>query len=202
MIRTLRSLGSAGLAGWIAVLTLPRSVPPRGSSLDAAGSAADAVAFGLRAVVALLAGYVAVVLVVATVGAVPRWTQRGLASLICRAAGLAVVAGTVVPTGTALPTTLTAAAGAPVLEPVERSARATPLPPESPTARPIEHVVASGESFWTIAADHVAADLGRTPSDPEVAGYWLDLIEANRAVLAHPDDPDLLYPGQVLRLPG
>jgi hypothetical protein len=195
VIRSLRALLLAGLAGTVAVVAVPRNLPPRGSTIDPAGSAGSAVAFGARVVVAGLAGYVAVVLVLATVARVPRWTQGGIAGLVCRAAGLTVVASSVLPTGVA------AAAEAPVLTPVEQP---VPDPAPLPRASPPEvatHTVAAGESFWSIAAGRVAVDLGRTPGDGEVAEYWLQLIEANRAVLAHPEDPDLLFPGQVLRLP-
>ena len=58
-----------------------------------------------------------------------------------------------------------------------------------------------GEHFWRIASDRVAAELGRAPSDREVVGYWLELIEANRDRLVDPDDPDLIHPGLVLVLP-
>jgi hypothetical protein len=63
------------------------------------------------------------------------------------------------------------------------------------------HVVVAGESLWTIAHDVVAEQLGRLPSDAEVAGYWLELIERQRPYLTHPDDPDLIFPGELVRLP-
>jgi nucleoid-associated protein YgaU len=34
-----------------------------------------------------------------------------------------------------------------------------------------------------------------------VAPYWRALLEVNRHVLADPDNPDLLFAGQVLSLP-
>jgi nucleoid-associated protein YgaU len=39
------------------------------------------------------------------------------------------------------------------------------------------------------------------PSDAEVDDYWTRLIAANRDRLAHGDDPDLVFPGQVFDLP-
>jgi nucleoid-associated protein YgaU len=39
------------------------------------------------------------------------------------------------------------------------------------------------------------------PRKRQVAAYWLVLIEANRDRLVVADNPDLLYPGQVLVLP-
>ena len=42
---------------------------------------------------------------------------------------------------------------------------------------------------------------GRVPSDAEVDDYWTRLIAVNRVRLAHGDDPDLVFPGQVFELP-
>jgi hypothetical protein len=63
------------------------------------------------------------------------------------------------------------------------------------------HVVVAGESLWTIAHDVVAVQLGRLPSDAEVAAYWLELIERQRPHLTYPDDPDLIFPGELVLLP-
>lgn len=64
-----------------------------------------------------------------------------------------------------------------------------------------EAVVQPGASFWTIAETAVAAARGREPSEREVADYWLRLIAANGDRLVIPGVPDLLYAGQVLRVP-
>jgi hypothetical protein len=83
--------------------------------------------------------------------------------------------------------------------------RATPgpeqLPPplviERESAAPHEHTVAPGEHFWSIA-ERTVAERG---SSVTVDDYWRLLVEVNRDRLADPDDPDLIYPGQVLVLP-
>jgi hypothetical protein len=62
-----------------------------------------------------------------------------------------------------------------------------------------EHVVASGDSFWSIAAQLTHDRLGRAPSDAEVLTLWEALVDANRDRLVVADDPDLLLPGQTLR---
>ncbi|MBT9255889.1 hypothetical protein KMZ32_10425 [Phycicoccus sp. MAQZ13P-2] len=56
-------------------------------------------------------------------------------------------------------------------------------------------VVHRGDSLWTLAAHH----LGPGATDAEVARAWPRWYAANRAVIGA--DPDLLLPGQVLRVP-
>ncbi len=60
---------------------------------------------------------------------------------------------------------------------------------------PLEVVVRRGDSLWSIAARH----LGPDASDAEIARAWPAWFEANRDVVG--DDPDLLRPGQLLRVP-
>jgi hypothetical protein len=72
---------------------------------------------------------------------------------------------------------------------------------EDPADPHAEHVVVAGESLWTIAHDVVTRELGRPPTDAEVARYWLELVEVQRPFLADPDDPDLIFPGERVRLP-
>ena len=57
------------------------------------------------------------------------------------------------------------------------------------------------DSFWSIAQQLVRIQLGRPPADDEVLEPWLALIDANRDRLDDPDNPDLLHPGLVLRIP-
>jgi hypothetical protein len=61
--------------------------------------------------------------------------------------------------------------------------------------------VAPGDHLWSIAERSVATSVGRAPTDDEVAPYWRALVAANHHVLADPDNPDLLFTGQVLSLP-
>ena len=61
--------------------------------------------------------------------------------------------------------------------------------------------VKPGECFWTIAESVLTRSWGREPSDAEIVPYWQRLIAANRATLAHPGDPDLIFPGQVFDVP-
>lgn len=72
------------------------------------------------------------------------------------------------------------------------------IPPES---RSDTYVVQGGDNLWSIAASHLAAETGTHPSGSEVTPYWRALIDANRDALPDPANPDLLFPGIVLRLP-
>jgi hypothetical protein len=56
-------------------------------------------------------------------------------------------------------------------------------------------VVRPGDSLWSLAA----AELGPTAGDAAVATRWPQWYAANRAVIG--PDPDLILPGQVLRIP-
>jgi hypothetical protein len=61
--------------------------------------------------------------------------------------------------------------------------------------------VRHGDHFWRVAELSLAAALGRAPTDRETDRYWRSLVTLNRARLADPRNPELLYVGQVLELP-
>jgi hypothetical protein len=95
-----------------------------------------------------------------------------------------------------------------VLLPDERPTTTTttgvpvPAPPAAP-AVPAEATttLAPGDHLWSVAARTLAAAWGRPPAEREVAPYWRLVVERNRAELPNPDDPDLVFPGEVVRLP-
>jgi hypothetical protein len=65
------------------------------------------------------------------------------------------------------------------------------------------HRVAEGDNLWTIARDHLARVTRRRASDlseREIARYWLDVVDANRAGLRS-GDPDVIFPGETVKLP-
>ena len=76
---------------------------------------------------------------------------------------------------------------------------ATPATPATPGATA---VVTVGEGFWHVAEAALGDQLGRAPTDAEVLPYWQALIDANLDQLPDPGNPDLLYAGTVLVLPG
>jgi hypothetical protein len=59
-------------------------------------------------------------------------------------------------------------------------------------------VAAPGDHLWSIAAATLRSAWGRGGSVTEVAGYWEQVVEANRAALP---DPDLLPVGTTVLLP-
>jgi hypothetical protein len=91
------------------------------------------------------------------------------------------------PTGTTTTTTTTTATTMPSRPATTKTARTW--------------TVAPGDHLWSIAERAVAAALGRPPAASEVVPYWQSLVDANRATLADPENPDLLFSGQVLTLP-
>jgi hypothetical protein len=83
---------------------------------------------------------------------------------------------------------------------------ATPAPEPAPNAiqamsDPDAWVVQPGESFWSIAAEHLADVNGRPVSEREIGSYWRQVIEVNRSRLVNPNDVDLLFTGQTIELP-
>ena len=59
----------------------------------------------------------------------------------------------------------------------------------------------AGESFWSVAAAVMDSRLGHTPTAAEIVPFWQTLIDANRAQLPRPSNPDLIYVGMVLTIP-
>lgn len=57
-------------------------------------------------------------------------------------------------------------------------------------------VVEKGDHLWKISARHV----GPGATDGEVGPYWRKVITVNTPHLRS-GDPDLIYPGEVVRLP-
>jgi nucleoid-associated protein YgaU len=81
-------------------------------------------------------------------------------------------------------------------------ARSTATVPDWPAGPDVTgaHVVVRGDCLWHIAAGRLLDELGRSPSNGEVAMAVQAWWSANADVIG--PDPDLLLPGQVLRPPG
>lgn len=76
-----------------------------------------------------------------------------------------------------------------------------PDDPPAPAPGPGSWTVRPGDHFWRVAEEVLTSALGRSPRDRETTAYWWQMVEANRSRLADPDDPDLLFPGQVIEVP-
>lgn len=122
-------------------------------------------------------------------GRVPRGggATRRIVLLAC---GAAVVAGA------ALPAHASGGDGAEVLVglPLPERAVAPTTAPTTPVPRTTgdAHVVREGDSLWSIALAHPAPGVG-------VDERWRAIWRHNREVVG--DDPDVIHPGQALRLP-
>lgn len=76
-------------------------------------------------------------------------------------------------------------------------------PASTPAVDPVsgEVVVEPGDSLWDISEDRLAIDLEREPADVETEPYWREVMAANQDRLVDPNNPSLIYSGQVLVLP-
>ena len=76
-------------------------------------------------------------------------------------------------------------------------------PPSAPADIPAVDgwTVRPGECFWSIAEDVLQRAWNRPPTDAEIVPYWRALIEANRARLGDPGNPDLIFPAQLFTVP-
>jgi hypothetical protein len=203
--------GARPLAVWLAVTvaavaagrTVPAAWRAAGGGAPAGGAVADAIVAGCATVLAVALGWLWLV-TSATVGQLLAGASPAGAGatrrLVLLACGAAVVAGTAVPAqaetgggaehlaGLSLPERAVA--------PATRSPgpRARAVPGARRDAGAVErYVVRPGDSLWSIARAH--------PADgDDVELRWRAIWAANRDVVG--TDPDLIHPGQALRLPG
>ena len=87
-----------------------------------------------------------------------------------------------------------AAAGWPVVEPTPEA-----WVPSAEGAESSVYVLEPGDHFWSIAEEHLVAELGRAVTEDEVCEYWSRLVDANRDTIQS-GDPDLIYPGEQIVL--
>ena len=111
-----------------------------------------------------------------------------------------VACGVAVAVGTGLPAVAAGGEGSELLaglalpeRAVAPAAHRRPRPVPTTGTTPDTYVVRPGDSLWSIARAH-PGDTG------SVDRRWRAIWEANRDVVG--DDPDLILPGQALRLPG
>lgn len=61
-------------------------------------------------------------------------------------------------------------------------------------------VVVAGDHMWGLARSRMEVELGRTPTDTEIAPYWMSVVAENRGRIRS-GDPDLIHPGEEIVLP-
>lgn len=66
------------------------------------------------------------------------------------------------------------------------------------TSSRVTHTVEPGDSLWKIARGFLADD-GGAPAGSDISDLWRSMYEMNREVIG--DNPHLIQPGQILRLP-
>ena len=164
---------------------------------------ADDPAAATMAAVHVVAGALAAYLALATVLAIrlPRVAPGFVRRLVAAAVGGTLVLGPIA--AGAAPQPAPSPSDAPVLHKVADdppTTTSTTASPRTPDAGASEVTVAPGDHLWGIAERTVAQRLGRGPTEAEVATYWSRLVDANRDRLAT-GDPDLIFAGQVFRLP-
>ena len=107
-----------------------------------------------------------------------------------------VIPLTLTPEATTGPTQL------PETHPMTGAGPAESAVPDTTAATVESTLVRTGDSFWSLAEEHLEDEWGRRDlTDSEITPYWRELVEANRAELTDPANPDLLLPGQRLRFP-
>ena len=190
----------------VAVVGMHASPVPPGDGVSTAFE-------GVRIVALALAWYLLLVTLLSVmarglrVAHAVRWTDAVtvpvVRHVVNRALGLALAASFVAPASPVAavgppPTAVTAPAisDAPVMRLLEDAPATTAAPPAPPVAD--TYVVVSGDCLWGVASDVLKQRLGRAPSDHEIVPYWRSLIEANADTFP---DPNLIFAGQIVRLP-
>ncbi|MEY2567134.1 MAG: resuscitation-promoting factor RpfA [Actinomycetota bacterium] len=120
--------------------------------------------------------------------------------LLNGAASIAVVAALAAPAAASAQTP--PKAPPPVMHLIGDAPAAPPAPevtvPDAPAPDPQTYLVRPGDSFWRISEQLLSQQLGRAPRDDEVVPAWRDLVAANADLVR---DPNLVFVGQVLRVP-
>jgi nucleoid-associated protein YgaU len=190
---------------WIAVLAAAVVLLLHGAAWPGADDPATAVMAVIQVAAGLLALWLLVATIVSLIAAVT-W-HRAIGPAIVRRVVAAAVGGglLIAPMAASAATAPPAGVEAPVLRRVPGDSAPAPAP--APTATPVASTAAEstvtavpGDHLWAIATRTVAERLGRAPTDAEIVPYWTRLIDANRDRLAT-GDPDLIFVGQVFRLP-
>jgi nucleoid-associated protein YgaU len=217
---TRRAPAVAALAGWLGFLSATLAcLDALGPWLTARDPATTAFAF-LRTGLVGVAWYLVAVTIASTILRLVRADAAAtvvesrapapLRRLVRAAAGLTVAASVAVTTTAAaaerpedvvtmrrLPDAGAEHAGDTVT--MTRLPDAAPAPAAEPPVA--TWTIRAGDHLWRVARLTLAAAWHRSPTDADIDPYWRRLIDENRSRLRHPDDPDLVLPGDVFVLP-
>jgi nucleoid-associated protein YgaU len=133
--------------------------------------------------------------------AVARWSPSVVRRLLGAWLAGALAVGPAAASGASPPPTMVLL---PDDEPATPPSTVPPAPaPPVPAPAPADATITlgPGDHLWSVAARTLATAWGRPAAEREVAPYWRLLVEVNRASLPNPADPDLVFPGDVVRLP-
>ena len=90
--------------------------------------------------------------------------------------------------------------------PLLQSAAGTTQQPSAPAVQAgrvmTKWTVKRGDDLWSISESVLTGRLGYRPDDRQVASLWLRVVEANRANLPDPANPNLIFAGEVVDVPG
>ena len=126
-----------------------------------------------------------------------------------------------VPLGNAAAPAKTPAAAGPLLQTGQGASSptthptATGEPAPSPTAPPpalragtdadttaTSWSVRPGDDLWSITESVLIARLGHAPDQRQIAALWLRVVDANRPNLPDPANPNLIFAGDIVTIPG
>jgi hypothetical protein len=70
-----------------------------------------------------------------------------------------------------------------------------------PEQIPPTYTLVPGDHLWKVADATLTFALGHPPGEEQLARYWWRLVQANRAALPDPANPDFVLPGMRVVLP-
>lgn len=136
-------------------------------------------------------------------GVVARWSPPVVRWVLGAGLAGALAVGPTAAAGAASPppTMVLVPDGEPIPPPPPSALVPVPAPPPPPEPEARTVTLVPGDHLWSVAERTLATEQRRFPAEREVARYWRLLVELNRPDLPDPADPDLVFAGDVIRLP-
>lgn len=217
--------GSIALGATHVLATPPLTRPGELAGWAAARSPVDAAFALLRVAVVVLAAYLLVATVLAVVvrlvragrlvGAVDVVTLPLVRRIVGSAFGVGLTGAVLTAVGPIVPTAvgdvrLAVSAGDPADAGADLPNSTPDLGPPTmrrvdepqPAAAPATEVaIRAGDHLWSVADRALTDAWGRAASESELTSFWALVVDANHARLYDPENPDLVFPGQVVVVP-